>query len=88
MVAAVEDAHLVRYVVEKGLEEDAAASWRSLGVPRTSLFILPSFVRFGGSSYHSTENKFERFRGFFEFISRFEFEFCRRGNYIYIYFFF
>ena len=28
--------------------------------------------------YHSTGNKFERFRGFLELISRFEFEFCRR----------
>ena len=28
--------------------------------------------------YYSTRNKFERFRGFLELISRFEFEFCRR----------
>ena len=33
--------------------------------------------------YHSTGNKFERFRGFLELISRFEFEFCRRGNYFF-----
>ena len=34
-------------------------------------------------NYHSTGNKFERFRGFLELISRFEFEFCRRGNYFF-----
>ena len=33
--------------------------------------------------YHSTGNQFERFRGFLELISRFEFEFRRRGNYIF-----
>ena len=32
-------------------------------------------------SYHSTGNQFERFRGFLELISRFEFEFCRRENF-------
>ena len=31
--------------------------------------------------YHAARNKFERFRGFLELISRFEFEFCRRENY-------
>ena len=35
------------------------------------------------TKYHSTGNKFERFRGFLELISRFEFEFCRRGNYFF-----
>ena len=34
-------------------------------------------------TYHSGRNKFERFRVFLELISRFEFEFCRRGNYIF-----
>ena len=33
--------------------------------------------------YHSTGNKFERFRGFLELISRFEFEFRRRENYFF-----
>ena len=33
--------------------------------------------------YHSTGNKFERFRGFLELIRRFEFEFCRLENYFY-----
>ena len=33
--------------------------------------------------YHATGNKFERFRGFLELISRFEFEFRRCGNYIF-----
>ena len=33
--------------------------------------------------YHLAANKFERVRGFLELISRFEFEFCRRGNYIF-----
>ena len=33
--------------------------------------------------YHSRRNKFERFRGFLELISRFEFEFCRRENYFF-----
>ena len=33
------------------------------------------------STYHSAENKFERFRGFFELIGRFDFEFCRCGNF-------
>ena len=31
--------------------------------------------------YHSARNQFERFRVFLELISRFEFEFRRRGNY-------
>ena len=31
--------------------------------------------------YHSARNQFERFRGVLELISRFEFEFRRRGNY-------
>ena len=30
--------------------------------------------------YHAARNLFERFRGFWELISRFEFEFCRCGN--------
>ena len=34
-------------------------------------------------TYHSTGNKFERFRGFLELISRFEFEFRRRENYFF-----
>ena len=33
--------------------------------------------------YYSRRNKFERFRGFLELISRFEFEFCRRENYFF-----
>ena len=33
--------------------------------------------------YYSPGNKFERFRGFLELISRFEFEFRRRGNYFF-----
>ena len=32
-------------------------------------------------TYYSARNKFERFRGFLELISRFEFEFCRCVNY-------
>ena len=32
---------------------------------------------------HAPGNKFERFRGFLELISRFEFEFCRRENYFF-----
>ena len=34
-------------------------------------------------TYHARRNIFERFREFLELISRFEFEFCRRGNYIF-----
>ena len=34
-------------------------------------------------TYHAARNLFERFRVFLELISRFEFEFCRRGNYIF-----
>ena len=35
--------------------------------------------------YHSAENKFERFSGFFlELISRFEFGFCRCENYVFL----
>ena len=30
---------------------------------------------------HAAENKFERFRGFLELVSRFEFDFRRRGNF-------
>ena len=33
--------------------------------------------------YHSRRNQFERFRGFLELISRFEFQFRCRGNYIF-----
>ena len=33
--------------------------------------------------YYSAEDQFERFRRFFELISRFEFEFRRRGNHIF-----
>ena len=33
--------------------------------------------------YYARRNKFERFRGFLELISRFEFEFCRRENYFF-----
>ena len=33
--------------------------------------------------YHAARNKFERFRGFLELISRFEFEFRRRENYFF-----
>ena len=35
------------------------------------------------SQYYSARNQFERFRGFLELIRRFEFEFRRRGNYIF-----
>ena len=35
------------------------------------------------TSYYSAENQFERFRGFLELISRFEFEFCRCVNYFF-----
>ena len=34
-------------------------------------------------TYHAARNKFERFRGFWELISRFEFEFCRCGNFFF-----
>ena len=37
----------------------------------------------GKTVYYSTGNQFERFRGFLELISRFEFEFCRRENYFF-----
>ena len=33
--------------------------------------------------YHAARNLFERFRGFLELIRRFEFEFCRCGNYFF-----
>ena len=36
------------------------------------------------TQYHSARNLFERFRGFWELISRFEFEFCRCGNYFFL----
>ena len=35
----------------------------------------------GKLMYHAPGNKFERFRGFLELISRIEFEFCRRENF-------
>ena len=31
------------------------------------------------TNYHTAENEFERFREFWELISRFEFDFCRCG---------
>ena len=34
--------------------------------------------------YHSRPNQFERFRGFLDLFSRFEFEFRRRENYIFL----
>ena len=34
--------------------------------------------------YHSAQNLFERFRGFLELMSRFEFEFCRCENYFFL----
>ena len=37
----------------------------------------------GAGVYHAARNQFERFRGFLELISRFEFEFRRRGNCIF-----
>ena len=40
---------------------------------------LPRFAQ----PYHAAGNQFERFRGFLELISRFEFEFCRRENYFF-----
>ena len=46
MVAVVEDEHLVRYVVEKGLEEDAEASWWSIHGHRCAV----SPILRGGSS--------------------------------------
>ena len=33
--------------------------------------------------YHAARNLFERFRGFLELMSRFEFEFCRCGNFFF-----
>ena len=35
------------------------------------------------AAYHSTGNQFDRFRGFLELISRFEFEFCHQKNYFF-----
>ena len=40
----------------------------------TKFFVLHRIFHFG---YHAARNKFERFRGCLELISRFEFEFCR-----------
>ena len=34
-------------------------------------------------AYHAAENKFERFRGFLELISRFEFDFLRREKFFF-----
>ena len=42
-----------------------------------------SRARCGYGDYHAPGNKFERFRGFLELISRFEFEFCRCENFIF-----
>ena len=39
-------------------------------------------ISFESSDHHAPGNQFERFRSFWEFFRRFEFEFCRRGNYI------
>ena len=51
---------------------------------------VPSKVRASYSAmrawlreYHAARNPFERFRGFLELISRFEFEFCRCANYFF-----
>ena len=40
-------------------------------------------LRSAAGKYHSPGNKFERFRRFLELISRFEFEFCRPGEYFF-----
>ena len=45
---------------------------RGMRYRATSITVCPE--------YHATGNKFERFRGFLELISRFEFEFSRREN--------
>ena len=42
--------------------------------------LLPQTEEWG---YYSARNQFERFRGFLELISRFEFEFRRRENYFF-----
>ena len=36
------------------------------------------------AGYHAARNLFERFRGFLELISRFEFEFCRPGIFFFL----
>ena len=40
-------------------------------------------VQIDSIEYHAARNLIERFRGFFELISRFEFEFCRCENYFF-----
>ena len=57
----------------------------SLGAARPSLQLHAS-VGLGaafGNTYHAARNLFERFRGVLELIRRFEFEFCRCGNYFF-----
>ena len=52
-----------------------AIFWRT---PRLRFFHFDSIFDFAHQRYYSTGNQFERFRGFLELISRFEFEFRRR----------
>ena len=54
--------------------EELIGDWLDLAVLEESKRI---------SAYHARRNKFERFRGFLELISRFEFDFLRRENYIF-----
>ena len=50
---------------------------------RELIAIYPTMYHLWLLVYYSARNQFERFRGFLELISRFEFEFRRRGNYIF-----
>ena len=47
------------------------------------LLSVSKITKAGNQVYYAARNKFERFRGFLELISRFEFEFCRCVNYFF-----
>ena len=55
-------------------------------VDGAELFGLYMFLRIAHApaQYHSRRNQFARFRAFLELTSRFEFEFCRRGNFFFL----
>ena len=84
MTVGVADAHLASSVFSAvGFTVPPLIRVTACG---TVMFDLESLVdQFFGShhTYHVAENKFERFRGVLELISRFEFVFCRCENYIF-----
>ena len=65
---------LFKWKPRPSLDSDASSSWLHHG----DLLVMDGRCQ---DEYYAPGNQFERFGGFLELISRFEFEFCRRENY-------